>query len=256
MLMRGAEPFKVEQGGGGCCLLLHGWLTSPSDFGELPNALSASGWSVYAPLHPGHGTHPSQLEGVTADEILASARNGYEQLAKRYEKVVLVGFSMGGTIATILASERKPTQLVLVAPFFGARYRWYHVLPVRWWARILSPIVHYVRYSQNMVPVNRPGGASQVVGYRAFPTSAVHLLFDLRQRATEEAKLERLDMPVLLMYTPSDDLCSATDIEQVLGEMPASEKQVISYDRSNHHIFHDYDREDAIRQIISFIGDP
>ena len=55
----------------------------------LADALADAGWSVVAPLLPGHGTTPEDLVGVTWDEWLAAVPPCR----------VAIGQSMGGTLA-------------------------------------------------------------------------------------------------------------------------------------------------------------
>ncbi len=161
---------------------------------------------------------------------------------------------MGGTVATILAAEKPPWRLVLVAPFYRIRYRWYYVLPLGLWNTLVSPFVEYIRYSERLVPVNRPEGVAEVIAYRTFPRSAADFVFELRRRATEEVQPENLKMPILLVYSLHDDVSSSRSILHLLRRIPDSQKVVVSYERSNHHIFHDYDRDDAVAQIVRFLG--
>ena len=68
------QPVSIERGRRRACLLLHGWLSSPADFADLPGALDRAGWDVYAPLLPGHGTACEDLDGMSAEDMLAGAR--------------------------------------------------------------------------------------------------------------------------------------------------------------------------------------
>lgn len=255
-IMRVAEPLRIDRGRAGACLLLHGWISTPADFGNLPQALDGAGWDVYAPLHPGHGTTPADLDGLTAEELLHAARAHHAELRARYEKVVLIGFSMGGTMATILAGEQLPDKLVLVAPFYGVTYRWYFVLPPRWWGALLSPFVRYVKRSERLTRVNRPGARGEILAYGAFPVSAVRALFALRRRAVRGTDLSGLRMPVLLVYSSGDEASSPSAMEEFFDRLPARVKRKAAFVRSNHHILHDYDADEAARAITSFLGAP
>lgn len=254
-LMQGGGPVEIARGRNRACLLLHGWLTTPADFGPLPEALAEAGWDVFAPLHEGHGARPTELEDVTAEDLLEAAREHYERVRAEYDRVALVGFSMGGTMAVLLAAEQPPERLVLVAPFFGVRHRWYYVLPARWWAGILSPVLRCVWRGRAWVHVNRPEGREAVRMYCGFPTSTVTALFELRRRA-QAADVASLSCPVLLVYSHGDGVCSPEAAERFAERLPAGAVRREVFTRSDHHLLLDYDREAAAEGIVEFLAEP
>ena len=256
-IIRGAEPVRIARGRKGACLLLHGWITTPADFGELPQALDEAGWDVHAPLHAGHGTTPRDLRGITAQKLLDAAREHYDALRASHDRVVLVGFSMGGTIATLLAAERPPDKLVLIAPFCGVRYKWYYVLPPRWWSAILSPVVRYVPRPPGTIYCNRREGRKAIITYDAFPTDATRALFALRRTLLDETDYAPFTIPAaILVYGRDDGTCSTAAMDALFGRLPAKLKRHFALPRSNHHLLHDHDREQAIRAIVEFVGKP
>jgi carboxylesterase len=255
-VMLGAVPVVLRMGNQKACLLLHGWLTTPADFGDLPRAIAESGWDVHAPLHFGHGTRPADLRGVTAEDILQRARLHYEQLRGSYERVALIGFSMGGTVATILAAEDVPDRLVLIAPFYGVRYRLRYVLPAHWWHALLSPLVRNVYRARFGVSVGRSEGRERLRFYTAFPISASRALFGLRRRAVESASAGDLSCPVLLVRSDGDTVCSARETEAVMAKLCADRAGTVVFARSDHHILNDYERAEAATAIAEFLRDP
>ena len=255
-VLRGAEPVRIDRGRRGACLLLHGWITAPADFGDLPQALDEAGWDVVAPLQAGHGTTPRELKGITPDALLDAARGHYDALRGRYDRVVLVGFSMGGAMATILAAEQPPDRLVLIAPFCGVRHKWYYVLPPRWWSAAFSPLVSYVPRPESFVYCNRPEGKDAILTYDAFHTDAAGALFALRHRLLRETDLATVTMPALLVYGRGDETCSPEATDALFARLPAEPKQRVVLPESNHHLLHDYDRQQAIDTIVEFVGKP
>jgi carboxylesterase len=255
-IMLGGEPILIDPGRTGACLLLHGWTSTPADFKYLWQPLDDAGWDVYASLHAGHGTRPVDLEGVTADDLLEGARRHYAELQGRYERVVLVGFSMGGTVATILAAEENPWKLVLIAPFFRLTQRWYYVLPARWWLATQEFGRGYVDRSGASPHVNRPEGRHDRVVYGAYPTEITTALFALRRVAVKDIDPAQMRMPMLVVYSPNDEVASPSAIEGFLEAVPSAGKQALTCPRSDHYILHDYDREGAVASIVEFVGSP
>lgn len=251
-IMEGAEPITIDAGRDRAALLLHGWLTTPADFAGLPEALDEAGWDVYAPLLPGHGRHPRDLVGLTADEVQDAARDRYDELRERYDTVALVGFSIGGTTSALVALERQPAALVLVAPFVKVRHKWYYLLPARFWHVVLSPVVPYIGRGRGVVRVNRKEALDRLRTYTAFPSRSTDVVFDLGDRL-KDADLSRLDVPTLLLLAPGDEVASPAAARKVCDRIPAASRETFAAEEANHHILSDYGREDAVARIVGFL---
>lgn len=86
-----------------CC---HGWLDQGAAFDRVAEGLVASGFRVYAPDHRGHGHSEWTPPGTTYHfmEYVADLDGLIGELG--LERVILVGHSMGGTIASLYAGLR------------------------------------------------------------------------------------------------------------------------------------------------------
>ncbi len=138
-VVRGAEPIVLDATGDRGALVLHGFGDTPESVATVAHALHARGWSVEAPLLPGHGRDLRTFAGSRAEDWLAGARAAYAALRARRTHVVLVAQSMGAALAAVLAADAEragapPPALVLLAPYLD--------LPasVRWGAR-LAPLL-------------------------------------------------------------------------------------------------------------------
>jgi len=161
-ILLGGGPVLIERGRERACLLVHGFMGTPADFGELPAALDESGWDVHAPLLPGHGTDPRRLAAVSAEETIAAVARHLTALRGRYRD-----------------------GLVLVNPYFRSRYLARYVLPPRWWHRILSPFVGYVVRPRWMINVRRREAWPRIVCYRVIPARAFAEVFAIADRARQ-----------------------------------------------------------------------
>jgi len=253
-IIRGAEPVRINRRRSRACLLLHGFTSSPADFGELPLSLDGAGWDVYVPLLPGHGTRPEDMEGVSGQDLYRAARKRFLELRETYPTLALVGFSMGGTIATGLATSGRTEKLVLINPFWQVRYKWHYVLPPRWWHRLVSPLLDYVARAEGSVPVNMPGGADDIVMYRVFPTSALDSLFALCDTVSAEAGPGKAASPALLLYSEGDETASPRAMRRMWRRFSGPGSKEVRFRRSNHQILHDYERHEAVRAIVDFLG--
>src|SRR6478672_9394473 len=70
----GADSFTIEGSNGRALLLLHGSGDTPQTLRYLAERLNAVGYTVYAPLLPGHGRSPRAFTQVSAEGYLSAAR--------------------------------------------------------------------------------------------------------------------------------------------------------------------------------------
>ena len=107
--------------GGRPVLLVHGFTADKGEVAEVMGPLADRGWHAAAPDLRGHGhsEHPADAEAysfeVLATDVLAVAD------ALEWERFALVGHSMGGAVAQLVALERpeRLTGLVLASTFHG-----------------------------------------------------------------------------------------------------------------------------------------
>lgn len=86
-------------------VVLHGLGGTPRSVAPLTEALREHGFSVTAPLLAGHGTNAADLEGLTWDTWLRAVTNHVRDRHVDHSTVVLVGQSMGATLALAAAAE-------------------------------------------------------------------------------------------------------------------------------------------------------
>jgi esterase/lipase len=96
---------------------VHGFLGYPTDFGTLPEKLNAAGIETKLIILPGHGIDENVKDASWAD-WLNYATSQYLTFKMKFDYVYLIGFSMGGTISTYLASKYGCDKLVLISPAF------------------------------------------------------------------------------------------------------------------------------------------
>lgn len=251
-ILRGAAPISIDRGRDRVCLLLHGYSSSPADFGQLPAHLDDNGWDVQAPLLPAHGRDPRDLADTTADDLVAFARQQLAQLREEYDVVTLGGFSMGGSLALILTHKEQPDATFLINPYLGSTYKFYYILPPEWWYTILNPFVDYGVQLPGRIPVNRPEGRDEFVFYRAAPASIYAELFELKERA-QMARHD--DVPVLMLVSQDDATASPCASINHFQRTSTLNDRLIRFARSNHLLLLDYDRKKAIQSINSFMSD-
>jgi len=107
---------KRRPGARGAILLIHGYTGYPGELEFLADALFHAGHTVCAPRLPGHGTDRADFRSTGAADWIRRARDAYIEMQAEYGRVRIVGHSMGGAIATILAADYHADGIALLAP--------------------------------------------------------------------------------------------------------------------------------------------
>ncbi|WP_164931531.1 alpha/beta hydrolase [Longirhabdus pacifica] len=94
-------------------LLIHGFTGGTHELEPLANYLRERDWGCSLPLLPGHGNEHT-LQDVTYEQWIWRAEMEAAKLASRYGSFDLVGFSMGGMIASYIANRYPVRKLVLL----------------------------------------------------------------------------------------------------------------------------------------------
>ena len=103
-------------------VLLHGFTDSPRQFAALADSLFAAGDNVFVPRLPHHaqrGKDVGELARLTASELCRTADDAIDIAAGLGDSVVVLGLSVGGTLA-VWAAEHRPEvrRAVVIAPPF------------------------------------------------------------------------------------------------------------------------------------------
>jgi carboxylesterase len=104
-IMPGCEPFS-SRGASMGVLVLHGFTGNPYSMRPLAERCADAGYSVELPRLPGHGTSLEDLVPRRWPDFVEAAFDAYDELAKRCDKVAVVGLSVGGGLTALIAEER------------------------------------------------------------------------------------------------------------------------------------------------------
>jgi len=112
-LIPGAEPFSHVGTASTGALVLHGFTGSPSSVRLQAAALAAAGHHVESPRLPGHGTQVDDMLRTTWTDWSTAALDAHDVLAGRADQIVVMGLSMGGTLALFTALHRPTVKGVI-----------------------------------------------------------------------------------------------------------------------------------------------
>lgn len=250
----GAEPRDLGPADSPrAALLVHGYAGSPRDFDGLPERLAERGWRVRVMLLPGHGTRARDLARQTPEGLVQAVKSELAALRAQHDTVVLIGFSMGGALSLWTASEEKVDGLVLAAPYFAVTHRWYYGLHPETWARLLAQPVRWVYKGKLFLQLNRRENADQLIAYGVLPTRSAVVLGRIGARARRPEVLRSIKAPVLLIHSHNDVASSPVEAEKAFRQLGSEDKRIVWLDRSNHHVFWDYDQDRVLDEITAFL---
>lgn len=182
---------------------------------RLGRALDAN---VYFARLRGHGRDGAAMSEATAADWLDDTVEAVAIGNRIGDHVVLIGTSTGGTLATWAAarpeSEGRIRAVALVSPNFHPKDRSSRVLLYPWGGALARIIVGTERC---FTPENE---VQQRHWTTCYPTSALLPMMALVERV-RTTDLSTLRVPVLLVYSPRDQVVDATETERVLERLPA-----------------------------------
>ena len=256
-IIGGAAGLVRPASGRRAALILHGFGDTPQTLTYLADHLHGLGFSVHAPLLPGHGRTLAEFSLSGADAWLGEARREFNALRESFEFVGLVGVSMGGALSVILAAQsgdqpqgamadahraergekRGPDALVLLAPYLSMRPRADRLATVHW---MISPFARYLP-SREEASIR---DAAERARNRGFGTVTPGLLAQLRrvvQRA--QGALPAVRQPTLVIQSRDDNRIDAAAATRTFERLGSAEKQFVWTEGGGHVITVDTGRE-------------
>ena len=254
-IVRGAEPIALDgPQPARAVLLLHGFGDTPQTLRYLAEDLHAHGYTVRAPLLPGHGRTLRDFRASSAEQWVDAARDELRALCARGGSVAIVGLSMGGAIASILAAEIADEggdlpALVLMSPYLDASLvvrrvaRWHHTLG-------LGTTYLVARGGERSVhdEVER----AKTLSYRVTTPRLLHELVSLADRARDA--LGRIAAPTLIIQSREDNRIAPEVAERAQAALGARQKRLVWVEGCGHVITVDFGRERVFALVREWLG--
>ncbi|MCL2810708.1 MAG: alpha/beta fold hydrolase [Clostridia bacterium] len=220
-----AQPFLLEGGAHGV-LLLHGFTATPAMMYPLGKALHAnldvSGQrpTVQGILLPGHGTRIQDMRshgGYTP--WLNAAIDAFDALAARCDRVSVIGHSMGGVLALLLAQQRPVHNVIPIAA------------PMRL-CRFTARLAPYIGWAIPFTVDKRGPGEDCDLGYAGMAVCRVGDLLRLMRQA--ERNLAQISCPILVVQPINDETVRAASANIIYNGVSSQRKELLWLERSGH----------------------
>lgn len=219
-------------------LLLHGFGDTPQTLAYLAADLNSAGFTVRAPLLPGHGRTVDEFDRSRAVEWISYARGEYQWMVAKFRAVGLAGLSMGGGIAAIIAANapRLPA-LALLAPYVGMPRP---LAVAAMLHRVWGPFAGQFKAASNRSILDDAERAKNLA-YGVTTARAINQLLATTRLA--RTALRSITAPTLIVQSRRDNRVSPQVAEYAYRTIPATEKRLVFVERGGHILTVDHDRE-------------
>jgi esterase/lipase len=209
-------------------LLIHGLLDCPFVMRDIANELQSQGLLVRSILLPGHGTTPAALLNVKYQDWLQATHYGIQSLSKEVDKIFLVGFSTGASLAlyhSLQTTYDNIAALVLLAPAIQiSPFSCFTNLPPK--LRSLSKRFEWL----HVTPEN------DYAKYQSMPFNAAYQVYLLTQQIKRVSDVKFLKHPVFVGITADDKTVSSKATIQYFREHSPKNSRMLVYTNKPNHL--------------------
>jgi carboxylesterase len=227
-------------------VIVHGFTSDNRAVEPLRKLAHALGMPTEAPLLRGHGGHYRDLRGCCWDDWIADLQAARARLRKEVERVILIGFSMGGLLTLQSAAENGADVAGIVA--LAPALRIAHPLaPIAWMARGWMPYVPMGK----AVAYSDPSLAIADDSYNRLAVDAFCSFFNATRRV--ERMLDNIRAPIWLGHARRDRVIKPHAAQVIYDRVSSEDKHLHWFDRSGHVLLDDCEAPtvlDGVRQFL------
>ncbi len=242
-----AGPFDLRPRSeieGVAALCIHGLSGTPYEVRPLAEAMAARGIRTRGILLPGHGTTPEMLARTRRDAWVTAVRDAYRRLKSEYDRVFVVGLSLGGLLTLDLASREAVAGIVVIGT------------PLR----LAAPIPLVVPLLKYLMPMLRKRGGSDIrdadararhPGYSAMPLASIHEL--LKFQTEVHAALGSITAPALIAHGALDRTADPADATRIHDAISSADRDLMLLADSGHVVPVDRDGARLADRVAEFV---
>ena len=221
-------------------ICIHGFTGTPYEVAPAVNALGEVGIAAYAPLLPRHGYQNSteQIKAfgeLSKNELLSAARQEIAQAKQHCRYVSMMGFSMGGAIALLMAAEGHLDRCAVISPALR--------LPRQ--AELLIPLLSWFPFTldaPNTDPFYLPG-------YDFHHSRALRSLWAVGRHAQKQ--LSDIRCPILGIHSQNDPVVPPIVLPLMQERIPHP-IETAWFNDSGHVMLLDNSSREVINTLVEF----
>ena len=218
-------------------LLIHGFTATTVEVMGLASYLNERGYPVYAPLLPGHGSSPEDLNTKKFFEWIDCVENAYRKISVLVDHVIIGGESMGAVLSLYLAQQHPEINaLLLYSPALNVPKLGY----ARWLQYFLSHIDKKDR---------RDGSTWQ--GYTVWPLKAAVELTKLQE--VVKKRLQEVKIPTAIFHGQFDKTIQPQVSNFILDQIRSESKVIFHMHQSTHVMLLGQEFDQIAEMTMSFL---
>ena len=217
------------------CVISHGFAGSKQEVEFLYDYLTQNGIECACITLKGHGETRRDLARSYYMDWITQARQDVQKIIKGYDRVVFVGFSMGGLIGANLCSDLPIDRMVFVnTPIFY------------WNLHIIRKNLHSDLKNRRCEHLRRYYGSITI------PLRALVQFTKLLRHARENA-FSSVCCDCLILQGKNDDTVQQRSARYIHDAVQSGRKEIRYYEKGVHQIFECEEKESVSRDILEFI---
>jgi esterase/lipase len=204
-------------------VFLHGFTASRQELAPLCEMVAEKlDANVFYQRFTGHGRGSEAMGEVTVNALVNDTYEALEIGKRIGHKVIVMGNSNGGTMATLMGTMDKSNALaalILISPNFGPKRKEAELLLAPW-ANVIVRLVEGPTYTYDTY---NPQHARYWTS--SSPSKALLPMMGTVKLA-RDADLQWIKTPVLVLYSPNDQIVSVDAIKKYYRRFGADYKQI------------------------------
>lgn len=222
--------------------MIHGFTGGPFEVQPFADYIEEKTlWVVKIPTLPGHG-ESLDLKNKSAESWLMAAELALKKLKKETDRVIIVGFSMGGLIAMYLATRYKIEKLVLLS----AAAKYISSAQILEEVRVAAADAVKGRLAQNPL--------FHLYEYKLFHTPVSSALEFLRVVKMVEPYYDKLTLPICIVQGKKDGIVPEAAAEHIYNQIGSIKKEIYHSDNGQHLICYSDDCEEWFAHVLKFMS--
>ncbi len=222
----------------GACLVIHGFAGLPGHVAPLCKALNERGFTVVAPLLPGHGETMKDIMKARPKDWVSEVREIAKGLKAIYGRVYVTGISAGGVMALMLAQEGIPDAIApLGAPvfFYTPWTLFYKFIRSFFWRARRMAAAEDGEYAMPDAPkrdfkwlIREVFVMKNGLGKTWRAVGCFRMIMGCAR------KLSRVVCPLVIVHSRKDEMAKPESADLVLSRVSSHDKQVVWLNASSH----------------------
>lgn len=217
------------------CIIVHGFNSCTKDVEEVATYLNERGIYTASPCLTGENGSRKEWQSTSWKDWLSNAEKDFFTLQQICEKVVVIGYSMGGLVAMHLVQKYGADLLITISTpiYYADTKKILQNIRLGIKQRRYEPLKHYL-HTLLTIPWNA------AINFRKFLDTSVPLVDDI-------------SVPVLILQGLNDDIVQWRSADYIFNHVKSPIKKKIYYRNCDHGIFCGNQKEDVCEQIFHYI---